>query len=162
MGVLLHLTVADYPLPEPGNLLPLWGGMIVPATIVTSSLSFALGTALPRQANLVKILVLMGWFVGVVIIPTSLTSLPAWYIAWDPTSAATARSMMLHFEMVFNNLPQATSQTQLLLGLQAVENTVSDVSAWLAPHLIEAGLSLLLVLLVAFTFQRFRNALGAE
>ena len=33
--------------------------------------------------------------------------------------------------------------------------------AWLAPHLILAVGSLLLVLLAALTFQRFRNALAA-
>ena len=33
--------------------------------------------------------------------------------------------------------------------------------AWLAPHLILAACSLLLVLLAALTFQRFRNALAS-
>ncbi len=44
--------------------------------------------------------------------------------------------------------------------LIALGNRLSDIGAWLAPHLILAGLSILLVGLAAFTFQRFRNALN--
>ena len=42
--------------------------------------------------------------------------------------------------------------------LLTLENRLPDLGSWFTPHLIEAGLSLLLVVLAAFTFQRFRNA----
>jgi hypothetical protein len=164
MGFLLHLTIADYPAPVIGNALAIWGSMIVPATVLVASLSFALGTLLPQQANLVKIVVLIGWFIGVVVLPASLDSLPSnasppsWYINWDPTSAATARGMLRGYETAFQNNPASRSQFQHVL--LTLENSLPNISAWLAPHLILAGVSLLLVAAAALTFQRFRGALG--
>ena len=52
MYLLLHLTVPTDPLPQVGAVLLLWVGMIVPATILLSSVSFALGTLLPRLSTL--------------------------------------------------------------------------------------------------------------
>ena len=161
MGLLLHLTVSDYPAPAISSVMFLWVGMVVPAMVLVSSLSFALGTAFPRQSTLVKIGVLVAWFIGAEILPHALigdmTSPPAWYSAWDPTSAATAQ------EIIFQNRADFTSvllisEAQLQNTLLTIENRLSDIGAWLAPHLIEALLSLLLVVLAAFTFQRFRNA----
>ena len=88
MGLLLHLTIPAYPLPQVGTVLLLWIGMVVPATVLVSSLSFALGTLLPRLANLVKIVIMVAWIVGAVILPTGLRNAtpPAWYSNWDPTS----------------------------------------------------------------------------
>jgi len=164
LGLLLHLTVSDYPAPEIGNVLILWVGMVVPATILVSSLSFALGTVFPRQSTLVKIGILVVWFIGAVIIPPSggdTTSLPAWYSAWDPTSAATAQGTLLQYGPDFmNQADKATSAAQVQHILLTVESQLPDIGAWFAPHLIEALLSLLLVVLAAFTFRRFRNALG--
>lgn len=162
MGEALRLTDASYATPVIGNLLILWAAMILPATIMVSAVSFALGTVLPRQANLVKILILIAWFFGVVIVPTSLASIPAWYARWDLTGAATARTTLTHYRDGVPNLRDVTTLTQLLQGLQSVENALPNISAWLAPRLIEAGLSLLLVAVVAFGFQRFRGALSAS
>jgi ABC-type transport system involved in multi-copper enzyme maturation permease subunit len=164
MGVLLHLTVTDYPAPEIGNVLTLWVGMVVPATILVSSFSFALGTLLPRQSTLVKIGILVVWFIGAVILPSvekrEDTSPPAWYRAWDPTSAATAKGILLQHTTDFHNLSaHPTSAAQFQNTLLAIEGRLSDIGTWLAPHLLLGGLSLLLVVLAACTFQRFRNTL---
>lgn len=72
MGLLLHLTIPDYPMPEMGNLLLLWVGMVVPTTILLSSTSFALGTLFPRQSTLVKIGILLVCFIGTLILPSGL------------------------------------------------------------------------------------------
>jgi ABC-type transport system involved in multi-copper enzyme maturation permease subunit len=167
MGLLLHLTVTDYPAPELGNVLILWVGMVVPAAILVSSISFALGTLLPRQSTLVKIGILFVWFIVAVIIPPSgggdTTSPPTWYSAWDPTSAATAQGMIPQYRAGFENLTHTTtSVTQFQQALLAIENRLSDIGTWLAPRLIEAGLSLLLVVLAAFAFQRFRQAFNGS
>jgi ABC-type transport system involved in multi-copper enzyme maturation permease subunit len=163
MGLLLHLTIASYPAPVVGTVLLLWVSMVLPATIVVSSLSFALGTMFPRQSTLVKIGVLLVWFIAALVIPPSgggpnnpAPPPPAWYMAWDPTSAATAQGMLRGYAMT----PQA-SQSQFQHLLLSVENSLPSISAWLGPHLILAGLSLLLVVAAAFTFQRFRGAVGS-
>jgi ABC-type transport system involved in multi-copper enzyme maturation permease subunit len=165
MGLLLHLTVTNYPAPEVGNVLLLWIGMVVPATILISSLSFSLGTMFPRQSTLVKIAVLLLWFIVALVIPPSgggdTTTPPAWYSAWDPTSAATAQGMLAQYRPDLQNQFQtATSASQMQHILLTVENTLPSIGSWFGPHLIFAGLSLLLVVLAAYTFQRFRNDLN--
>jgi ABC-type transport system involved in multi-copper enzyme maturation permease subunit len=168
LGLGWHLVNPAYPLPVMDGILLLWAGMVVTATVVLSSLSFALGTVFPRQANLVKIVVLLGWFVGAFIVPaiaglpSDQATPPAWYVAWDPTGAASSFATLPQYQTLWEKLlPTATSAAQAQTIFIAVENRLPDVSAWFGPHLIEAGLSLLLVALAAFSFLRFRNVFGA-
>jgi hypothetical protein len=167
MGWLWHLTVTDYPVPEIGNLMVIWVGIIASATIVVSSLSFALGTLLPRLTTLVKIVILVAWFVGSEVISILLGdashaanfSLPAWYLNWDPTSEGIALGLFSKYMTDFSII-KATSTAQTQHGLLTVENTLIDVGGWFAPHLLLAGFSLVLVLVVALAFQRSRASLS--
>jgi ABC-type transport system involved in multi-copper enzyme maturation permease subunit len=169
MGLFLHLTIADYPAPEIGIVLLLWVGMIVSATVLVSSLSFALGTLLPRLATLVKTVILLAWFVGVEIISIELGdashaanfSLPAWYINWDPTSNGISLGLFSKYMTDFSNLAsKATSKAQTQHGILTVENSLIDLAGWFAPHLLLAGLSLVLVLVAALAFKRSREVLN--
>jgi len=168
MGLLLHLTIANYPEPVIGNVLLLWVGMVIPATILVSGLSFALGAVFPRQATLVKIIILVGWIFGAVIAPPSgggsgdsTTTIPAWYVNWDPTSGATARGILNHYDTAFQNpIQHPTSVAQLQQLLLSVENMTPNTSGWLVPHLIIAVASLALVALAAFAFKRSRDVLS--
>jgi ABC-type transport system involved in multi-copper enzyme maturation permease subunit len=161
MGLLLHLTIPAYPLPLASNVLLLWVGMVLPATVLVSSLSFALGTLLPRQANLVKIVILLGWIVGAVILPTGLrnTIPPAWYSNWDPTSAVTALGMLPQYSFA-DTIRKVTSEAQFQQILLTVENKVPDIGTWFASHLLLAGFSLVLVLVAALAFKRSRDTLS--
>jgi ABC-type transport system involved in multi-copper enzyme maturation permease subunit len=167
LGWLWHLTVTDYPAPEVGTLLVIWVGVIASATIVVSSLSFALGTMLPRLTMLVKIVILLAWFVGTEVIfivfgdasHAANFSLPAWYINWDPTSDGIALGLFHTYMADFSNLA-ATSTAQTQHNLLMVENSLIDLGGWFAPHLLVAGFSLLLVLIVALAFKRSRNTLS--
>jgi ABC-type transport system involved in multi-copper enzyme maturation permease subunit len=167
MGWLWHLTVTDYPLPEIGTLIVIWVGIIASATIVVSSLSFALGTLLPRLTTLVKIVILVAWFVGTEVISILLDtashaatfSLPAWYLNWDPTSEGIALGLFNKYMAAFSNMA-ATSTAQTQHNLLTVENALIDLGGWFAPHLLLAGCSLLLVLIVARAFQRSRTTLS--
>jgi ABC-type transport system involved in multi-copper enzyme maturation permease subunit len=168
MGWLLHLTVTDYPAPEIGSVLLLWVGMVLSATILVSSLSFALGTLLPRLSTLVKSVILLGWFVGAEVISIELGvashaanfSLPAWYINWDPTSEGIALGLFNKYMTDFSNMPGKATTAQTQHGLLTVENTLIDLGGWFAPHLLLAGLSLVLVLVAALAFKRSRNILS--
>src|SRR5260370_33815160 len=162
MGELLHLTVTNYPAPEIGTVLLLWVGMVLPATVLLSSLSFALGTLLPRLSMLIKIVILLGWFVGALILPIGLrdTTPPAWYVNWDPTSAVTALGILPQYSGNFNGLQGITSEAQLQQILLTVENKMPDIGGWFAPHLLLAGFSLVLVLIAALAFKRSRDVLN--
>lgn len=162
MGLLLHLTTPAYPLPQTGTVLLLWAGMVLPATVLLSSLSFALGTLLPRLSTLVKIVILLGWFVGALILPIGIrdSTPPAWYVNWDPTSAVTALGILR--SQYAGNFPNqsATNAAQLQQLLLSVENKVPDIAGWFAPHLLLAGVSLVLVLVAALAFKRSRDMLN--
>jgi ABC-type transport system involved in multi-copper enzyme maturation permease subunit len=159
MGGLLHLTVADYPLPQISAVLLLWVGMVVSATVLVSSFGFALGTLLPRRTTLVKIVILVGWIMGAVILPRGLgkTTPPAWYVNWDPTSAITALGMLPQYSF---DLRAVTSAAQLQQLILTVENKMPDLAGWFAPHLLLAGFSLVLVLVAALAFKRSRDVLN--
>jgi ABC-type transport system involved in multi-copper enzyme maturation permease subunit len=168
VGEVLHQTAPDYPAPVINNALVLWVGMVVPAVVLVSSLGFAVVTRFPRLSTMVKIVILVGWVIGAEVIPFLLyipsgpNGLPTGYSAWDPTSVLTALTMLQQYQPHID--PQSistmsTSQFQDLLN--GFANKAPDVSAWLAPHLIEAGLSLLLVALAAFCFRRFGDAFAA-
>lgn len=160
MGWLLHLTVTDYPLPLVGTVLLLWVGMVVSATILVSSLGFALGTLLPRLSTLIKVVILVAWIVGGVVIPLGIgnTTPPTWYINWDPTSGITGYGLRLSYSL--NPDPSITSEAQLQRLLLSIENKMPDLAGWFAPHLLLAGLSLVLVLVAALAFKRSRDTLS--
>jgi ABC-type transport system involved in multi-copper enzyme maturation permease subunit len=163
MGVVLHVTVADYPVPQIGPQLVIWVGMVVSATLLVSSLSFALGTLLPRLVMLVKLATLLAWFLGsqvpAILFDTAshaaTFNLPAWYAQWDPTSEGTALGYFSRYFTAFSTLaPTATSQIQNQRDIFLVENSLIDLGNWFVPHLLVAGCSLVLVLVAALSFKR--------
>jgi len=161
MGGLLHLTVADYPLPQTGAVLLLWVGMVFPATILVSSFGFALSTLLPRLSTLVKVVILVAWIVGALVIPRGLgntTPPPSWYVNWDPTSGITALGLLPAYAIHLGSW--ITSEAQLQQLILTIENKMPDPAGWFAPHLLLAGLGLVLVLVAAFAFKRSREVLN--
>jgi hypothetical protein len=144
--------------------------MVVPATILVSSVGFTIATLFPRLSTVIKVVLLVAWVVGVVVIPSLIFHngtdgpyrLPTGYGAWDPTSAVTARVLLTQQYLLdfgpHTALPASPAQFQQLLDSFA--NKMPDFSTWLAPHLLEAALSILLVTVAAFGFQRFRNTSG--
>jgi ABC-type transport system involved in multi-copper enzyme maturation permease subunit len=161
MGWLLHLTVTDYPAPEIGTVLLLWVGMVVSAVVLVSSFGFALSTLLPRLSTLVKVVILVAWIVGALVIPLGLgntTPPPAWYVNWDPTSGITALGLRPSYSI--NLDPTITNEAQLQQFVLTVENKMPDLAGWFAPHLLLAGVSLALVLVAALAFKRSRETLS--
>jgi hypothetical protein len=57
------------------------------------------------------------------------------------------------------HLTGVTSAGQLQQMLLAIENKAPDLGGWLAPHLLLAGGSLVLVLVTILTFHRSRDTL---
>lgn len=161
MGGLLHLTDPAYPLPQIGAVLLLWVGMVLPATVLVSSFGFAFSTLLPRLSTLVKVVILVAWIVGALVLPLGLgntTPPPAWYVNWDPTSGITALGLLPSYSI--NLGPTITNEAQLQQLVLTVENKMPDIAGWFAPHLLLAGCSLALVLVAALTFKRSRETLS--
>lgn len=162
-GTVLHLTVADYPAPVIGITLLLWVGMVVPATMLVSSVGFAVVTLFPRLSAVVKVVILVGWVLCTEVLPIVLYlpsgHLPTWYVAWAPPSALTMLATVQQYQPTIDRQSVGSlTPTQFQQLVNAVANKAPNISAWFAPHLIEAGLSLVLVALATFAFSRFRNA----
>jgi ABC-type transport system involved in multi-copper enzyme maturation permease subunit len=160
MGGLLHLTVPAYPLPQIDAVLLLWVGMVLPATVLVSSFGFALSTLFPRLSTLVKVVILVAWIVGALVLPFGLgnTTPPPWYVNWDPTSGITARGLLPSYSIHLG--PTITNEAQLQQLILTVENKMPDIAGWFAPHLLLAGCSLALVLVAALAFKRSRETLS--
>jgi ABC-type transport system involved in multi-copper enzyme maturation permease subunit len=158
MGMLLHLTISEYPVPSVNAAVLLWFGMVLPAVVLVTSLAFAIVTLLPRLSTLVKAVTLVSWIVGSLVIPTGLRDQtpPGWYVNWDPTSAVTAIGMLPEYS--FNDLMQtATSAAQFQGAFTAIENKMPLVGGWFASHLLLGALSLMVVLVVPLAFKRSRD-----
>jgi len=162
MGWLLHLTTTDYPAPEIGAVLLLWIGMVVSATILVSSVGFALSTLLPRLSTSVKVVIMVAWLVIALVIPVLMLpddAIPSgWLVNWDPTSEITARGLLPTY--VFHPGPTITTEAQLQQLILSVENKVPPLAGWFAPHLLLCGVSLVLVLVAALAFKRSRGTLN--
>jgi hypothetical protein len=159
-GLIQHLTVANCPAPQVGDILELWGALVIPVTFLVSGVSFGLATLLPRYATLVKLGVLACWFVVGVALPEvpDQQNIPAWYVNWDPSGTALSRVTAGQFTTALradvNAAVETHSVLQLLLRL---EQQMPDVGAWLLPHLLWAGLGLAIVVIAALSFRRFRG-----
>ena len=161
MGEILHLAIADYPAPVIGGTLLLWVGMVVPATVLVGGVGFALSTLAPRFSVLVKVVILVGWIVGALVIPISTgwraRNAPSWYVDWDPTSAITA--IGLHATYALNLGPSITSDASLQQYLISVENKIPTTTGWLGPHLLLILPALALVLIASLGYRRCRDVL---
>jgi len=160
MGMLLHLTVAAYPLPSVKAAMVLWAGMVLPAVVLVSSLGFAIVTLLPRLSTLVKVVILVAWIVGALVIATGFRDQtpPSWYVNWDPTSAATAIGMLPQYS--FDNLMRtATTEAQFQTAFVALENQMPSIGSWFASHLLLGSLSLIVVVFLPLIFKRSRDIL---
>ena len=161
MGVALHLTMPGYPWPSINALVMLWIGMVLPATILVTSIGFAIATLLPPLSTLTKVVILVAWIVGAVIIPSGVRGEipPSWYVNWDPTGAITAYGLLPQYS-IGDLVRTATSEAQFHSAFLSLENRVPPMGTWFGSHLSLAGLGLVLVLAVALSFKRSRDVLS--
>jgi len=162
MGEVLHLAIADYPAPVIGGTLLLWVGMVVPATVLVGGVGFALSTLAPRFSILVKVVILVGWIVGALVIPISTgwtaRTAPTWYVDWDPTSGVTAIGLLATYALKLG--PSITSDAALQQYLISVENKIPTTTGWLGPHLLLILPALALVLIASLGYRRCRDVLS--
>ncbi|HZQ10877.1 MAG TPA: hypothetical protein VFD70_30150 [Anaerolineae bacterium] len=156
---ILHLTLS-YPAPNLALILSVWVIAIIPATILVSSLSFALGTLLPRLAFLSKIALMALWvslFFGSDVFDHGST----WFTLWNPTSYGIVRVNVDHFLQVYQaavqNVSDIEQRAQLSIQLQ---QQVPNLAPWIPSHLVLVGLGVILAAVAALYFRRFRDVLG--
>src|SRR5215472_16611187 len=103
--------------------------MVVSATVLVSSFGFAFSTLLPRLSTLVKVVIMVAWIMGALVIPLGsgykTTPPPSWYVNWDPTSGITALGLLPAYQVGLNH--SITSEAQLLQLVLSVENKMPNL-----------------------------------
>jgi ABC-type transport system involved in multi-copper enzyme maturation permease subunit len=166
MGLILHQTQADYPPPQPGALILIWAVALVPTAILISSASFALGTILQRHSNLVKIGLILSWFMLGLVLPSIPVGgsghVPAWYLTWEPTNIGMTALLQAPYNqgatMILTAAANGGSASAILAALADMEQQVPDLGPYILPHLIWVGFGLALVGYAALSFKRFSNS----
>jgi hypothetical protein len=163
MGFAFHLSVGghDYPAPRVGPVLAFWAALALPTIMLVGSVSFVLGTLLPRRANLVKIGVMVGWFTWAMIVNGRAFwhQLPNWYVNWEPTGAFLSGAYDQTFASLVGTAGARPTPSQALLQsiFDSTRYQLPDFWSWLGPHLVWAALGLALIAYVALSFKRFRT-----
>jgi hypothetical protein len=172
----LHLTQADvYPAIDLPGTVAIWVVLVLPATLLLGSLSFALGVVLPRQSNVIKAGVVFVWFLfGTVLpaffydqvryAPTFLQGQqPSWWTAyetWEPTGIAAGQLFLHQFvQRLYAIVSDPTLSGQAVQSqTHTLESQAPDLSSYIGPHLIWVVVSLAAVIGASLAFRRFRNA----
>lgn len=167
MGTVLHLAITNFPAPVVSQTLVLWVGIVLSATVLVTSVGFAIGTLYPQLSMVIKVAIMVTWiFVGVVLPLGLANSMPSSVaMNWDPTSGITAHGLLNKAGGNSSILagitgPSVTTEAQLQQRLLAAENKLPSLSGWYGPHLLLAGLSLLLVVIAGFAYKRSREVLN--
>lgn len=166
MGLILHQTQTNYPLPQFDAVAIIWAVALVPTTILVSSVSFGLGTIVQRYSNLVKMGILLGWFVCAFVLPVIPTAgaghVPTWYLSWEPTNNGMAALLQAPYTQgtaqILNDAARGGGDHATLVALTNLEQQMPNLGGWILPHLVWALLGLAVVVAAALTFRRFRNA----
>ncbi len=144
--------------PDLAHITILWAVIFLPPVLIVSSISFALGTLRPRLSMIIKIVILLVWFLSAPII----SRLPFKNLAaWDPTSQLVAQAQSTG--QVITQLVQQTQHVtnQVFFSkLVAFEQQLPDMSTWLVPRLVWIGFGIACVALATVLFHRFRDMHG--
>jgi ABC-type transport system involved in multi-copper enzyme maturation permease subunit len=162
-AALAHLVQPDvYLSPDLPGFIAQWALIVLPPTILLGGISFSLGTLWPRSSSIIKLTVMLGWFVsGQMLRWHAVAGVTAQQAAWDPTSESIA-----YAQTTDTFLRELAAQTYTLSDqafrayLHAVEQQLPAMRLWIAPHLLWTLLGFATVLLAILTFRRFRNALS--
>jgi ABC-type transport system involved in multi-copper enzyme maturation permease subunit len=155
-----------YPSVAVFGIVEVWALVVLPPVFLLSGVSFALGTLFPRRASLMKVAVMLGWFVA----GGSLWYLlnpnlrdpnppPAPFSAWDPTSIAPSFPLNRIVLGQINARARSLDAHAFHLYAAQVIQTVPDVSGWILPHVCWSAVGMLAAAFAATAFRRFRHTL---
>jgi len=150
MGSFLHLRNAVYPQPILGNLISAWGLIVIPPTLLIAGIGFSLGTLWPRKTRTIMLGIVITWVLFYTV----------GQVLWiNPTGINIIYNLIPQFiqtvEANFASIP--VSQRDIWVGqLQAVS---PNLGVWVLPQYSLASFGILLVLVAAIAFKRFRNEL---
>jgi hypothetical protein len=178
ISVALHLHAGNYypALNLPGALV-VWAVVVLPPTLLLSSLCFALGVLLPKLPNQIKAGAVVAWFmIGLVLqafvyeqvrdgAGFAVGNPPAWWTAyetWQPTNTDAGHLFTEQFlqrlSAIVNN--GALSSQTIQQRVDALKGQMPDPGSFAAAHLIWVVMGVAAVVGASFAFRRFRGVLA--
>jgi len=140
---------AAYPAADLALTLRGWAVLALPAGIAIGSLCFCLGTLWPRVTTLPKLAVTVAWVIlAFDMDPTDLT----WRAFWNPTGAGLITLLADRFQ-------QAALTASSAADLLRLQQVAPSLRPWAGPYWALALIGVLLALVTALGFRRFRECL---
>lgn len=152
----LHAATPAYPAPDFRVVLLTWALTVLPATVLLSGLSFTLGTLLPQSANLIRLVLLVGWVMLTVVVDIGHGL--GWFGYWTPTSNGILKVVPNEVARRYLAASRHAAHSPTL-ALQ-VQQQLPDLHAWVAPHVGLVLIGLLSVAYAAVSFQRFQRQMA--
>jgi hypothetical protein len=176
-SVALHLWAGNYypALDVPGALI-IWAVVILPPTLVFSSLCFAAGVLLPKHSNQIKAGAVVAWFMIGLVLQAYTYDLvrdatgfaqgnpPAWWTAyetWQPTSTDAGHLFTEQFlQRLYPIVNNGTLSGQAIQQrVDALKAQLPDVGSFAVAHLVWIVVGVAAVAGASISFRRFREAL---
>ena len=178
VGVGLHLRAPHYyPALDLRGTLVIWAVVVLPPTLLFSSLCFAFALLLPRQSNLIKAGAVFAWFAFGLVLQVFVFdqvrygpgyrqgNLPAWWAAyetWQPTNTDSGHLFLDQFlhrlDAILTN--GALSAQQAQQRATALYGQMPDLGSFAAAHVVWIVVGVAAVAAASLTFRRFRNVLA--
>jgi ABC-type transport system involved in multi-copper enzyme maturation permease subunit len=149
-GTVVHAQQAGAPPPSFTAALVPWALIVLPAAVLLTSVSFALGTLAPKLATAAKALVLLIWIALDVV--TDIGHGLGWFGYWTPTSTGILKVLPAQLAAAYHS--QAAAHPAL-----AAQQASPHLTPWVGPHLGLIAIGGLAAGTAAVRFRRFRNAL---
>lgn len=158
VNALLPAIDPSYPAAQMSAALVFWALVVLPSAVFVGSLCFSLGTQFPRYTVIVKVAACIAWVI------LALDQDPrdlGWRAYWNPTGAGMITTLLTRFlqdaQASLQQVTGAARQTEVVLHMQ---QAMPNLTPWLGPYLVLAGLGIVLATLSALGFHRFRDILG--
>lgn len=150
MGLFLHMRNAVYPQPILGNLVNAWGLIVIPPTILIGGVGFGLGTLWPRRTRMIMLGIVVAWVLFYTIGET---------LRINPTSINIMYNLIPQFIQTVETNIATIPASQRIAWVGQMQAILPDLGAWVLPQYSLASVGVLLVLVAAIGFRRFRNEL---
>ena len=155
---LLHI-ISQYPFPNIQLLFSVWLIAVIPAVIVTATISFILGTLFPKYTNVMKLISVSLW-IGLLFTVDATDRGATWFTYWNPTGYGIVRTNVNNFLSQYNNVISHTTigANPMKIALQ-LQQQMPILSPWVIPHIALIVFCFVGIAIIAKGFDRFRSVL---
>ncbi len=148
--------LVDYPVPNVGAIILIWAIVVLPAVLLSASISYLVGTLFPVATTAIKVLVIFCWLAAWLFGATLSSNI--WLAPFDPTSNSMNQAYTPFYMAQYLARAQHVPLTLRTAIGYSVQQIVPDLWPWIVVHTGYILLSIALVFVTLRQFRRFHNA----